>query len=59
MNMSKIELYSYELELPSGEYFQSGEFSDYDECIASLKKMCKDYGIEYSNDVGTVRSRLG
>ena len=27
--------------------------------IASLKEICKDYGIEYNKDVGTVRSRIG
>ena len=53
------ELYSYELELPDGDYYQSEEFTDYDECIADLKETCKDYGIEYNNDVGTVRTRLG
>ena len=53
------ELYSYELELPGGEFYQSEEFTDYDECIASLKETCKDYGIEYNKDVGIVRSRIG
>ena len=53
------ELYFYELDLPGGEFYQSVEFTDYDECISSLKKMCKDYGIEYNKDVGTVRSRIG
>lgn len=53
------ELYYYELELPGGEFYQSEEFEDYDECIASLKEMCEDYGIEYNENVGTVRSRIG
>ena len=56
--MDKVELFSYELELPGCQFYQSGEFSDYDECIASLKETCEAYGIEYNNDVGTVRSRF-
>lgn len=58
MDMDKVELFSYELELPGERFYQSGDFSDYDECIASLKETCEAYSIEYSNDVGTVRSRL-
>ena len=53
------ELYCYELELPGGEFYQSEDFGDYDECIASMKEMCEDYGIEYNENVGTVRSRIG
>ena len=53
------ELFCFEIELPGGEFYQSEEFTDYDECIAALKEMCEDYGIEYNKDVGTIRSRMG